>query len=116
MKTSEILVKLDRVSVHVKPGRDREIKKGIVGDLLSFIMGTAPDGALWVTIHNHANVAAVALLKDIPLVILSSGKKPSPELEDHCRREDIALATAEDDSFDLCGKLFLMGIGTDKTA
>jgi len=109
MKISEVLEKLDG-TVHVASGIERNIERGIVGDLLSFVMGSAPDGAVWVTIQNHANVAAVALLKEIPLVILSSGRSPSAELQEHCAREGICLASVEPDSFEVCGRLYEMGI------
>lgn len=113
MKISKILDELENITVHVAPRVDKDIQKGVVGDLLSFIMGSAPDRALWITIHTHVNVAAVALLKEIPLVILASGRVPSPELAEQCVKEDIALATADMDSFGLCGRIYQMGIGTD---
>jgi hypothetical protein len=110
MKIKDILEDLTGVTGHVNPERDCEITRGFTGDLLSFVMGSSPDGALWVTIQNHVNVAAVALLKEIPLVLLASGRSPSPELREQCLKEGIALATVEMDSFDLCGVLHGMGI------
>ncbi|HAA47149.1 MAG TPA: serine kinase [Synergistaceae bacterium] len=109
MKISEILRQLG-ATVHVTAGLDRDVKVGVVGDLLSFIMGSAPEGAAWVTIQNHANVAAVAVLKEIPLVLLASGRTPLPELEEHCAREGIALASTVLDAFELCGRLYEMGL------
>lgn len=110
MKIKEILVNLEKVTVHVAPGKDAEITRGITGDLLSFVMGTAPENAVWVTIQNHVNVAAVALLKEIPLILIASGREPSPELKEQCLREGIALATTGMNSFDVCGKLHAMGV------
>jgi hypothetical protein len=46
MKISEILRQLG-ATVHVTAGLDRDVKVGVVGDLLSFIMGSAPEGAAW---------------------------------------------------------------------
>jgi hypothetical protein len=109
MRISEILEKLGG-TVHVASDVGRDVESGIVGDLLSFVMGSAPEGAVWVTIQNHVNVAAVALLKEIPLVILAAGRSPSPELEEHCAREGICLASVGIDAFELCGRLYELGI------
>ena len=87
MKIRDILGNLEGVTTHVAAGEDVEITRGFVGDLLSFVMGSAPEKALWVTIQNHVNVAAVALLKEVPLVLLASGRVPSLELKDQCHKE-----------------------------
>lgn len=110
MKIRDILENLEGVTTHVAAGEDVEITRGFVGDLLSFVMGSAPEKALWVTIQNHVNVAAVALLKEVPLVLLASGRVPSPELKDQCHKEGIALASIDMDSFEVCGRLFAMGV------
>ena len=111
MKISDILENLERITVHVAPREGVDFTSVFTVDLLSFFICSAPEGALWVTIQNHVNVAAVALLKEIPLVLLASGRSPSPELKDQCQREGIALATTGLDSFQACGRLHAMGVG-----
>ncbi len=88
----------------------RLLSRATVGDLLSFVMGRCPEEAVWVTIQTHVNVAAVAVLKDVPMIIVASGRSPSPELADRCRSENIALIQSEQSSFDLCGRLFALGL------
>ncbi len=109
MKIKEICEKLG-LTIYVEGNMDQDVKKGVVGDLLSFIMRTAPDGAVWVTIQNHVNVAAVAVLKDISFIILASGREPLQELIDSCKKENITLASSELDAFKLCGKLYELGL------
>lgn len=89
---------------------EREVTRGIVGDLLSHVMGTAPENALWITIHGHLNVAAVAVLRDIPCVILAGGRTPSPDFLERCRAEGIAVGLVKDAAFDVCGKLWEIGL------
>lgn len=89
---------------------EREVTRGVVGDLLSHVMGTAPENALWITIHGHLNVAAVAVLRDIPCVILAGGRTPSPELLERCRVEGIAVGLVKESAFDVCGKLWEIGL------
>ena len=109
MKVKEICEKLG-LTVYVEGNGDQEVERGVVGDLLSFIMRTAPDGAVWVTIQNHVNVAAVAVLKDITFVVLASGREPLQELIDSCSKENITLASSQLDAFKLCGKLYELGL------
>lgn len=88
----------------------RSLTRATVGDLLSFVMGNCPEEAVWVTIQTHVNVAAVAVLKDVPLIVIASGRQASPELAERCRREDIGLLESGLSSFDLSGKLFELGL------
>ena len=107
----EICREID-AEVHVAGDPARDIEKVVVGDLLSFIMGSDADGAAWVTIQSHLNVAAVAVLKDTPMVIIAAGRKPADDLKARCEAEKIALVTAKDSIFDVClhlGKLGLKG-------
>lgn len=109
MTVSEIIGALEaRVIVH--GDGNRPLLGATVGDLLSFVMGSCPDQAAWVTIQTHVNVAAVAVLKDVPLILLASGRSASPELIQRCRSENIALVESSLSSFDLCGRLFDLGL------
>lgn len=95
----------------VSPGNmQRTLSRATVGDLLSFVMGNCPEEAAWITIQTHVNVAAVAVLKDVPLIVLASGRPASGELAERCRQEDIALIESGLSSFDLSGKLFELGL------
>lgn len=96
--------------VHVAGDLAREVEKVVVGDLLSFIMGSDAEGAAWVTIQSHLNVAAVAVLKDIPVIIIAAGRRPADDLRDRCQTEGITLLTAQDSIFDVCLKLGALGL------
>ncbi len=98
--------------VHVAGDSARGVSAVVAGDLLSFIMGSDADGAAWVTIQTHLNVAAVAVLKDIPIIIIASGRVPAEDLIERCKEENIAVVTAEGSIYDVCislGKLGLKG-------
>jgi hypothetical protein len=76
----------------LSPGAGEKSVTGVqIGDLLSFIIGGSREGDAWITIQVHLNVAAVAVLKEIPLVILAANREPSKELTAKCIEEDIAL-------------------------
>ena len=86
---------------------NREIAGAIAGDLLSFIMGTAKEGYLWITIQAHLNVAAVAVLKDLPLIILASGRRAPDDLIERCNAEKITLLSVPQSVYEVCAELAL---------
>lgn len=89
--------------------KSREATSVISGDLMSFIIGKAKSGSIWVTVQNHLNVAAVAVLKEIPLIIVASGRPVMDDLKTRCDMEHIALAISEESSFTLCHRLYDLG-------
>lgn len=95
---------------HVKGDSSRDVERVVVGDLLSFIMGSDGDGAVWVTIQTHLNVAAVAVLKEVPVIIIASGRLPAEDLKMRCEAENIALVTASESVFDVCLRLGELGL------
>lgn len=101
----------------VCPGDEaREIEGVIVGDLLSHILGEARENWIWVTIQIHLNVSAVAVLKDLPLVILASNRTPQEDLAKKCAEENIALAVSPLRAYELCCRLHDLGVGDVESA
>ena len=112
MNIAEICKALELDVVHPGDG-EREIEGVIVGDLLSNIMGDAREGWLWVTIQVHMNVAAVAVLKEMPMIIISSNRVPQDDMAEKCREENITLAVTHLSSYEVCCRLCSLGIGYD---
>jgi hypothetical protein len=96
--------------IHVPGDRDKVVERAAVGDLLSFVMGSDSDEAAWVTIQTHLNVAAVAVLKEIPIIIIAAGRQPAADLVARCAEENIALVTADASIFGACTVLSRLGI------
>ncbi len=55
------------------PHPEREVEGAYIGDLLSWVMGRACAGDVWITIMSNINVAAVATLADVSCVLLAEG-------------------------------------------
>lgn len=53
--------------------KDAEISGVFMGDLLSYVMGHALEGQVWITMQNHINSIGVASLKDLSAIILIDG-------------------------------------------
>ena len=98
----EVLVGADQL--------DREVSRGYVSDLLSDVMGNAPENSVWVTMQTHQNVVAVAMLRSLAAVILVNGRKLETEVEDKALEEGIVFLSSDDPAFDLVGKLYEAGL------
>lgn len=59
---------------------DRAVTGGYAGDLLSWVISRAEEGAAWLTIMSSRNVAAVAELAGMACVVLAEGVAPSDTL------------------------------------
>ena len=96
--------------VLVEGNTQRDITGAIAGDLLSFIIGAAKEGSAWITIQAHLNVAAVAVLKDISLIIIAASRTVPQDLLDRCKMEKITVLKHTESIYALCARLYALGI------
>ncbi|MBN1234353.1 MAG: serine kinase [Candidatus Coatesbacteria bacterium] len=109
MRIKEIIEKLN-LTVYFSPEEDAEITGGYACDLLSDVMGHADAGSIWVTIQTHQNIVAVAVLANLPAIVLSRGVKPQDLTIDKCRDESVYLLGTEETTFEMTGRLYDLGI------
>ena len=70
---------------------EREIEGGYTGDLLSWVMGNAQSGDVWITIMSNNNVVAVAVLVDVACVILSEDVTLDPGVQELAEKKGINI-------------------------
>lgn len=87
------------------PDSDREITGVYAGDLLSWVMGRAGEGNLWLTIMTNINVVAVASLVNTSAVIFCEGCVPEDAVIETAKAKGVTLLTAEERIFELCCRL-----------
>ena len=75
----------------VSTGKDRAITGCYIGDLLSWVMGRASAGQVWLTIMSNVNVAAVASMTEVACVVLCEGVKPDPELAERAEKLELPI-------------------------
>ncbi len=78
---------------------DREVLDGYTSDLLSDVMGNAPDESVLITIQAHKNTVAVATLAGINAIVLSNNRPAPDEMIEAAREEGIAVFRAGDNQF-----------------
>lgn len=114
MKLSNVI---EEFGLDVKAGSGnlgQEVTGGYVSDLLSDVLAHAGDGALWVTLHIHQNIVAVASHKGLAGIVLVQGRQPEKDTIEKAEEENIPLLVSDLSAFELVGRLYKAGIrGTE---
>jgi len=106
MTTEQIIKEL---GLKVFTGDDldkRKVNGGYVSDLLSDVMGHAREGEMWITLQSHANVVAIASLKELAAILLVKGIEPEGAVMEKAREEGVAILGSNEDTFTITGKVF----------
>ncbi len=111
MKLEQIVAELGLTELSAPAaGAADDISRGYASDLLSDVLAHAPAGGLLVTLQVHLNVIAVAGHADLAGVVFAGGRRPEPDVIDKAREEGLALYVATDDTFDIVGRLYTLGV------
>lgn len=96
-------------------GKDFVVKSGITCDLLSIVMSSAKEDSIWITVQKHLNIVAVAALREIKAIVITSGIRPEKDVIDRAKEERIWILTTDEDSFTISGKIFNLLHHDDKS-
>lgn len=111
MTTQDLIEKSDLKPLNKFDHRD--IDGVFVSDMLSDVMAGAKSGNLWLTIQTHKNIVPAANLVDVSAVVITSGKEVPQETVDLASKYNIAILSSEHPTFELVGRLYSMGLGTE---
>ena len=109
IRLSEIQQDLSLVCL-ASPAVDCEVETGFASDVLSDVLARAPKGCVLVTMQTNINVVAVASYAGIAGVIVTSGHRPAAEILARAAEEGIGVYCTPADTFDVVGRLALMGL------
>jgi DRTGG domain len=105
MKLRRVVESL-HLSVRCGEGRlDQDITGGYAGDLLSDVMANARTGNLWVTMQGHANIVAVAVLKDLAGIVIVQGRQPADETLKKAGEENVPILVSPLPAYETVGRL-----------
>ena len=90
--------------------REAEVTRGYASDLLSDVLAHAPAGGVLVTLQVHLNVIAVAGHAELAAVVFAGGRTPDDEVVAKAAEEGLALYRAADDTFEVVGRLYGLGL------
>ena len=104
MKISDFATKIN-AEILSMPDPDAEISGGYCGDLLSWVMGRAEEGQVWITIMSNINTVAVASLADVSAILLSENVEIDDSVIAKANEQGINLLRTEMSSFEAAVKL-----------
>ncbi len=87
------------------PSADTEIDGAYVGDLLSWVMGKAGEGNIWVTIMTNVNIVAVAMLREISAIVLAEGVSLDDEVIEAAKLKGINVLRTPLTSYEAAKKI-----------
>lgn len=113
MKLKDIAEKLELTCRTSGTSLDVDVSGGYVSDLLSDVMAHSHAGDLWATLQSHANIVAVATLRDLVGIIVVGGREPEQETIAKANQEGIPVFVSQMTAFQLAGRLYQLGIGRE---
>lgn len=84
---------------------DREIKDCYIGDLLSWVMGRAPEDSAWLTVMGNINSIAVATLADVSCIVLVENAALDGEAKAKAEMHGVTILSTELNSYALAKEL-----------
>ena len=92
------------------PGLETEVSGGYVSDLMSDVIAHAEAGDLWLTVQIHANIVAVAAMKELAGIVLTGGREPEAETLRKAADKKVTLLASRLPAFELAGRLYQLGL------
>ena len=99
---------VERLHLSVRTGQDRldqVVTGGYASDLLSNVIANGKADSVWVTMHTHENIVAVAVLKDLAGIIIVQGRQPAAETMLKAIKERVVIMVSDLPAFETIGKL-----------
>lgn len=99
MKTNDIEEKLGLEPAY-KDYEIEDISSGFTSDLLSDVMGNAPEDSVLITIQAHKNTIACCSLAGITAIVICSGRDVPEDMINAAKDEGIAIFKTKENQFE----------------
>ncbi|MDR2904248.1 MAG: AraC family transcriptional regulator [Clostridiales bacterium] len=87
-------------------GLENKITCVYICDLLSWVMGKAPESSAWITIQSHVNIVAVTMLTGSACIIVAEGSAIDPDTIAKADSEDIPILSTKLSAYEI-SKIFM---------
>lgn len=85
---------------------DSAVSGGYTSDLLSDVMAHAQAGDVLITIQSHKNTVAVAVLANLPAILVCNSRPVPDDMIVAAKDEGIAVLRTSETQFAVSGKLY----------
>lgn len=89
----------------IMPDAEKEISGCYIGDLLSWVMGKAQEGDIWITIMSNINIVAVATLCDTACILLAEGVEIDSEVKRVAEEKKINILSSPKNAYTLATEI-----------
>ena len=93
------------LKVLVEGDMEREITGCYIGDLLSWVMGRAPEDCAWLTVMGNINSIAVATLADVSCIVLTENAALDENTRAKAEMHDVNILLAQENSYQVAVRL-----------
>ncbi|MEE3334429.1 MAG: DRTGG domain-containing protein [Ruminococcus sp.] len=84
---------------------ERDVTDCYIGDLLSWVMGRAPEDSVWLTVMGNINSIAVATLADVSCIVLVENAALDAEAKAKAEMHGVTIYQTEENSYSLAVKI-----------
>lgn len=105
MTVGKLVDELNMKVLTGKVGLDKEVTGVYLCDLLSWVMANAKRGNVWITVQNHINIVAVALLAEISCIIIPEGIEVEEAVVKRAVQENLPVISTDLSAYDICWML-----------
>lgn len=106
MTVKELADKLNLKVLTCEDELDKEVKGCYIGDLLSWVMGRASEGDVWLTIMGNINSIAVATLADVACILLTENAALDEPAKIKAQQRGVVILQTEDNSYKTAIKIY----------
>lgn len=86
---------------YVNCADDCEVTDCYIGDMLSVVMSSAPEGAAWLTVQTNINITAVSVLAGIACVIIVEGQEPDISTIEKAKEQNVNILKSEKTAYEM---------------
>ena len=79
----------------------KQVNGCYIGDLLSWVMSKAQENNVWITVMGNVNAIAVAVLTDVPCIILAESSALDSEAKERAAQNNIVVLRSNKNSYEL---------------
>ena len=106
--TVKDFIEKQNLKVLVEGELDREITSCYIGDLLSWVMGRAPEDSAWLTVMGNIKSIAVANLADVSCIVLVENAALDDEAKAKAEMHGVTILSTDLNSYELAVELSKM--------
>ncbi len=103
--TVKDLIEELKLTILVEGDLDREVTDCYIGDLLSWVMGRAPEDSVWLTVMGNINSIAVATLADVSCIVLVENAALDTDARNKANIHGVTILQTEENSYALAVKI-----------